>query len=100
LSVTNFLGVLLTLKELSKGGAVMSPQAPSRDSRWQRFYDAALVELNPEKLARRVAMARKAIHARIVELRNTGEADELWGLMDALRILDDLLKMNRISPSK
>jgi hypothetical protein len=67
----------------------MSPQVPSRDSRWQRFYDAALVESDPERLARRVALARKAIHARIVELRSTGEADELWGLMDALRNLDD-----------
>jgi hypothetical protein len=44
-------------------------------------------------------MARKAIHARIVELHNMDEAGEVWGLMDALSILDDLLKMNRISLS-
>jgi hypothetical protein len=49
-------------------------------------------------LALRVAEAKKAIHSRIVELRSKkDEAGELWALIDALRILDDLLKMNKIA---
>jgi hypothetical protein len=58
-----------------------------------------LIEQDPELLARRVAIATKAIHARIVELHNTGEAGELWELMDALGILDGLQRMKRISLS-
>jgi hypothetical protein len=37
----------------------------------------------------------------MVELRSRGdEAGEFWELIDALRVLDDLLKMNRITPRK
>jgi hypothetical protein len=37
----------------------------------------------------------------MVELRSRGDEEgEFWELIDALRVLDDLLKMNRITPRK
>jgi hypothetical protein len=63
---------------------------------WRRLYDAALRELDPQVLTQRIEAAKKAIHSQIAVLRNTDEASNLWELMDALRILDDLLRMNKI----
>jgi hypothetical protein len=89
-----------SLKSPKEAGRTSS-KAPSRDSHWRQFYDAALVELDPEVLARRVAQAMKAIQSRMVELRSRGDEEgEFWELIDALRVLDDLLKMNRITPRK
>ena len=52
----------------------------------------ALLELDPELLPSRVHAAKTAIEAEIVELHKAGEAGELWSLMGALSVLDDLQK--------
>jgi hypothetical protein len=65
---------------------------------WRRLYEAALLEIDPAMLLRRVQEAEKAIRTRIVELRSSdanGEGDQL---MDALTVLNDLLRMNNIFP--
>jgi hypothetical protein len=67
---------------------------------WLQVYEAALVEIDPQVLPRRAEAARKAIHSQIMLLRNTDDAGQLWPLLDALRTLDDLLKMYKISPDK
>jgi hypothetical protein len=61
------------------------------------LYQAALPELYPELLTSRVHAAKTAIEAEIVKLHKAGEAGELWSLMGALSVLDDLLKMNSSS---
>jgi hypothetical protein len=55
--------------------------------RWQELYQAALIELRPEELRRRIEDAEKAILARIAELRrdDSSSADELRALDDAMR---------------
>ena len=63
---------------------------------WRLFYHAALRELDPQVLPQRIDAAKKAIQSQIAVLRNTHETSNLWELMDALRILDDLLRMNKI----
>ena len=67
----------------------------SRDLRWRRLYEAAVLEVDQEILPRRVRVAKKTIHLQIVRSHKVDEAGELWGLMDALNVLDDLIKMNR-----
>jgi hypothetical protein len=68
--------------------------AQSADSRWRRLYEAALVEVDQELLPRRVRVAKMAIHSRIIKLHKVDDAGGVWALMDALHVLDDLLKMN------
>jgi hypothetical protein len=70
---------------------------PAEALLWRRLYDAALRELDPKVLTRRIDAATKAIHSRIVELHKTDGAGELWALIDALKVLADLLKMNGVS---
>lgn len=68
--------------------------AQSADLRWRRLYEAALVEVDQELLPRRVRVAKMAIHSRIIKLHKVDDAGGVWALMDALQVLDDLLKMN------
>jgi hypothetical protein len=68
--------------------------AQSADLRWRRLYEAALVEVDQELLPRRVRVAKMAIHSRIIKLHKVDDAGGVWALMDALHVLDDLLKMN------
>src|SRR5438105_3690714 len=76
-----------------KGGSTNRSRAePSNDSLWHRLYQAALLELDPELLPSRVHAAKTAIETEIVELHKAGEAGELWSLMGALSVLDDLPK--------
>jgi hypothetical protein len=49
-------------------------------------------------LLRRVQEAEKAIRTRIVELRSSDANGESDQLMDALTVLNDLLRMNNIFP--
>ena len=72
-----------------------SQASQSRELRWRRLYEAAVLEMDQEILPRRVTVAKKAIHSQIVRSHKMDEAGELWGLMDALNVLDDLIKMNR-----
>jgi hypothetical protein len=48
-------------------------------------------------LRSRLHAAKTAIEAEIGALHKAGEAGELWPLMGALSVLDDLLKMNSSS---
>jgi hypothetical protein len=68
----------------------------SRDLRWRRLYEAAALEVDQEILPRRIRVAKKAIHSQIVKLHKADEAENLWALMYALNVLDDLLKMNNV----
>ena len=72
----------------------------SHDLRWRRLYEAALVEIDGEVLLRRISLAKKAIHLQIVKLHKTDDAGNVWALMDALSVLDDLLKMNQTHLSR
>ena len=60
---------------------------------WQRPYQAALLELNPNKLAKHVAEAEAAIFTRLQQLRESesrgGETERqvIQGAISALRIL-------------
>ena len=72
-----------------------SQASQSHDLRWRWLYEAAVLEVDQAILPRRVRVAKKAIHLQIVRSHKVDEAGELWGLMDALNVLDDLIKMNR-----
>ena len=47
------------------------------------------------KRDQRVRVAKKAIHLQIVRPHKVDEAGELWDSWTALKVLDDLLKMNQ-----
>jgi hypothetical protein len=59
----------------------------SANIEWQELYRAALLELCPEELRRRIDAAEKAIQQRILELRQSesSSAQESQALEDALR---------------
>jgi hypothetical protein len=77
-----------------------SHASQSRDLRWRRLYEAAVVEVDQEILPRRVRAAQKAIHLQIVKLHKVDEAGDVWALMDALNVLNDLLRMNQADLSR
>jgi hypothetical protein len=77
-----------------------SPTSQSRDLRWRRLYEAAVLEVDLEVLPRRIRVAKKAIHLQILKLHKTDEAGEVWALMDALNVLDDLLRINEAHLSR
>jgi hypothetical protein len=54
---------------------------------WQELYRAAVLELCPEELQRRIDDAEKAIQQRMAELRGNdcGSGEERQALDDALR---------------
>jgi len=56
---------------------------------WQEQYQAAMLELCPEELRRRIDDAEKAIHRRIAALQcdDAGFGEESRALQDALRSL-------------
>ena len=66
-----------------------------RELRWRRLYEAAVLEVDREILPRRVRVAKKAINSQIMKLHKMDQAGDIWALMDALNVLDDLLKMNQ-----
>jgi hypothetical protein len=73
-----------------------SHASQSRDIRWRRLYEAAVLEVDLKILPRRVRVAKKAIHSQIVKLHKVDEAGGIWALMDALNVLDDLLRMKEL----
>jgi hypothetical protein len=73
-----------------------SHASQSRDIRWRRLYEAAVLEVDLKILPRRVRIAKKAIHSQIVKLHKVDEAGDIWALMDALNVLDDLLRMKEL----
>ena len=70
----------------------------SVDLRWRRLYKSALLEVDQELLPRRIRIAKIAIHSEIVKLYKADDAGGVWVLMDALNVLDDLLRMNKVNP--
>jgi hypothetical protein len=82
-----------------KSGQMTSSEVGRSESLpWRRLYEAALLEIDPAMLLRRVQEAEKAIRTRIVELRSSDANGESDQLMDALTVLNDLLRMNNIFP--
>jgi hypothetical protein len=61
------------------------------------LYEAAVLEVDLEVLPRRVSAAKKAIHLQVVKLHKMDKAGGVWALMDALNVLDDLLRMNQLT---
>ena len=66
----------------------------------QRMGGASRVQIDLEVLPRRIEIAKKAIHLQIVKLHKTDDAGNVWALMDALSVLDDLLRMNQTHLSR
>jgi hypothetical protein len=56
------------------------------------LYEAAVLEVDCEVLPRRIDLARKAIKQRVERLLCTGENGETEPLLNALNVLDDLVK--------
>jgi hypothetical protein len=86
------------LEELPESRAKESEVTQSVDLRWRRLYNSALLELDQELLPRRIRIAKIAIHSEIVKLHKADDAGGVWVLMDALNVLDDLLRMNKVTP--
>jgi hypothetical protein len=62
------------------------------EPRWRKLYEAAVLEVDCEVLPRRIDLARKAIKQRVERLLCTGENGETEPLLNALNVLDDLVK--------
>jgi len=86
------------LEELPESRAKESEVTQSVDLRWRRLYKSALLEVDQELLPRRIRIAKIAIHSEIVKLHKADDAGGVWVLMDALDVLDDLLRMNKVNP--
>jgi hypothetical protein len=86
------------LEELPESRAKESEVTQSVDLRRRRLYNSALLELDQELLPRRIRIAKIAIHSEIVKLHKADDAGGVWVLMDALNVLDDLLRMNKVNP--
>jgi hypothetical protein len=54
---------------------------------WIEPYRAAVLEINPNKMADRIAAAESAIKARIAAVKSVVNNQELQALQDALRVL-------------
>ncbi len=67
----------------------------SRSKNWKTLYEAALFELDTNKIAQRIVDAERAVINRMASLRMSedGEA-ETKELMGALNVLRDLRKMS------
>ena len=54
---------------------------------WVEPYQAAVLEMNPTKMAARIGVAESAIKARIADISSPPAEEELIALKDALRVL-------------
>jgi len=61
-------------------------------SEWQDLYKAALLELDPVLLPKRIEAARNAIHSRLREEHASINKTELEEIESALRMLSYLFK--------
>jgi hypothetical protein len=67
----------------------------SRDSsQWRSLYEAAVLELNHDKLRERIAEARHAILDRMEDLSRSKGSTEDEELINALTVLGDLCKVS------
>ena len=68
------------------------------DSHWRRFYEAAVVEVDPLAVSPRIQTAKAAIRIRIIELHDgKGNVGELWALMAAMNVLKDLTRISKLA---
>ena len=68
--------------------------------KWQKPYRAALVEVNPQKLSEKIAIAEAAISQRVRELTtNNWDIDEHLAVRDAAFNLHALKGQQRIEVS-
>ncbi len=83
---------MLRVSEWKNGGALMN--RVQSHINWLELYQAALLELNKEKLLDRIELAQKAIHERVRELTEdgNGSTEEKRKIDDALASLHTLLK--------
>jgi hypothetical protein len=79
------------------GGDIGEPlrggrHAMNMNAGWQELYRAAMLELRPDELRRRIDDAEKAIQQRILELtqNDSSSEEERRAIEDALRGLRDL----------
>ena len=73
------------------------PQSSDSNTNWRDLYRAALLELDPSKLAQRVAEAESAVTAKANELFRNGdgnseESEDLSDALYALQALRSVLK--------
>jgi hypothetical protein len=62
------------------------------ESDWQELYKAALLELDPTLLPKRIDAARRAMHNRLTNEGESLSKREFEDIQAALRILTFLLK--------
>src|SRR5262249_23509939 len=60
---------------------------------WHALYEAAVLEIDLNKLPHRIAEAQDAIMDRIEDLNHSCDGSERRALIDALNVLRDLRKM-------
>jgi hypothetical protein len=60
---------------------------------WRALHEAAVLEIDVQKLPQRIAQAQSAIMDRIEDLNHSCDNSESQALMDALNVLRDLRKM-------
>jgi hypothetical protein len=60
---------------------------------WRTLYEAAVLELNPEKILGRIAEAQGAVMNRMEDLNRSSDGSEGEALINALNVLRDLCKM-------
>jgi hypothetical protein len=65
------------------------------DLTWQALYRSALAESDPVKLNGRIEAAKQAIHKRLQQLDDSGDARERQQLDDALGALFSLAARKR-----
>ena len=60
------------------------------DANWQALYSAALAESDPRQLNIKIGVARRAIHRRLEDIRDSGsrEAQQLDRALHALFTLE------------
>jgi hypothetical protein len=65
---------------------------------WQGPYEASILETDPSRLSRLIAIAQAAIDARLAELRFTppADAEEIHVIDIALAGLENMRKATRI----
>lgn len=76
-------------------GTAINPASP----RWRILYEAAVLELDREKLELRIAEAERELTSRMQELRQANDGSESEVLINALNVLRDLRKMAAEKPA-
>ena len=66
---------------------------------WKRLVEAALLELDPEKVPQRIEAAQRALLDRVEDLHHAGESRESQALANAMNVLGSLETWLRLSAS-